>query len=101
MLRVRGLLLGLALTALAGTPTTAQSIYPLNRAEILLGSKFDFKVELDGKLAAEAIKVTINGRDAATVLGKPAAIEVFGPLCEQVKTGAIKDVTVTFQCIPL
>ena len=49
MLRVRGLLLGLALTALAGTPTTAQSIYPRNRAEILLGSKFAFKVELDGK----------------------------------------------------
>jgi hypothetical protein len=30
-----------------------------------------------------------------------SAIEVFGPLCEQIKTGAIKDVTVTFQCIPL
>jgi alkaline phosphatase len=75
MLWVRSLLLGLAL-ALAGVPATAQSIYPLNRAEILLGAKFDFKVELDGNVAAEAIKVTINGNDAATVLGKPPAIEV-------------------------
>ena len=43
---------------------------------ILLGSKFDFKVELEGKVAADAIKVTINGRDAAAALGKPPAIEV-------------------------
>ena len=76
MLCVRSLLLGLALAALAGAPATAQSIYPLNRAEILLGSKFDFKVELEGNVAAAAIKVTINGRDAAAVLGKPPAIEV-------------------------
>jgi len=76
MLCVRSLLLGLALAALAGAPATAQSIYPLDRAEILLGSKFDFKVELEGNVAADAIKVTLNGRDAAAVLGKPPAIEV-------------------------
>ena len=76
MLCVRSLLLGLALAALAGAPATAQSIYPLDRAEILLGSKFDVKVELEGNVAADAIKVTINGRDAAAVLGKPPAIEV-------------------------
>jgi alkaline phosphatase len=74
MLCVRSLLLGLALAALAGAPATAQSIYPLDRAEILLGSKFDFKVELEGNVAADASKVTINGRDAAAVLGKPPAI---------------------------
>jgi len=76
MLWVRSLLLGLASAALAAAPATAQSIYPLNRAEILLGAKFDFKVELDGNVAADAIKVTINGSDAATVLGRGPAIEV-------------------------
>jgi len=76
MLYARSLRLGLALATLAAAPATAQSIYPLDRAEILLGSKFDFKVELEGRVAADAIKVTINGRDAATVLGKPPAIEV-------------------------
>ena len=76
MLGVRSLLLGWGLAALAAAPATAQSIYPPNRAEVLLGSKFDFKVELEGKVAADAIKVTINGRDAAAVLGKPPAIEV-------------------------
>jgi alkaline phosphatase len=76
MLGVRSLLLGWGLAALAAAPATAQSIYPLDRAEILLGSKFDFKVELEGKVAADAIKVTINGRDAAAALGKPPAIEV-------------------------
>ena len=68
MLGVRRLLLGWGLAALAVAPATAQSIYPLNRAEILLGSKFDFKVELEGKVAAAAIKVTFNGRDAARCL---------------------------------
>jgi len=76
MLGVRSLLLGWGLAALAAAPATAQSIYPLNRAEILLGSKFDFKVELEGKVAADAIKVTINGRDAAAALGKAPVIEV-------------------------
>ena len=76
MLGVRRLLLGWGLAALAAAPATAQSIYPLNRAEILLGSKFDFKVELEGKVAADAIKVTFNGRDAAALLGKPPTIEV-------------------------
>ena len=72
----RALLLGLATAALAGMPARAQSIYPLDRAEILLGSKFDFKVELEGEVAADAIGVTINGRDAAAHFGKRPAVEV-------------------------
>jgi alkaline phosphatase len=70
------LLLGLATAALAGMPAMAQSIYPLDRAEILLGSTFDFKVELEGEIAADAIEVTINGRDAAAVFGKRSAVEL-------------------------
>src|SRR5262247_3633294 len=76
MIGWRSLLLGLATAALAGMPAAAQSIYPLDRAEILLGSKFDFKVEVEGEVPAEAIGVTINGRDAAAVFGKRPVVEV-------------------------
>jgi alkaline phosphatase len=54
--------------------STAQalSIYPIHRAAILAGSKFDFKVEFDRVLKPEEAKVTINGADSAAVLGRPA-----------------------------
>ena len=72
----RELLFGLALAVLAGSPALAQSIYPVNRAEILVGAKFDFKVELEGNVAPEDIKVTINGQDAAALFDTKPAIEV-------------------------
>jgi alkaline phosphatase len=50
----------------------AQTIYPLNRAEILSGSKFDFKVEFPGAPAEADIKVTVNGKSPAQVLGAAA-----------------------------
>ncbi len=59
--------------AAAGT-AAAQTIYPLNRAEILAGSHFDLKVEFPGAPPAAAIHVTINGADAAAVAGKPASV---------------------------
>ncbi|RPI31544.1 MAG: alkaline phosphatase, partial [Hyphomicrobiaceae bacterium] len=75
MIRSRRLLLGLGLALWAGTPTMAQSIYPVNRAEILVGAKFDFKVELEGNVAPDDIKVTINGRDAAANFGTKPQID--------------------------
>ena len=60
----------------ASAPAAAQTIYPLSRAEILAGARFDFKVEFPGGVAAADIKVTVNGRDAAQAFGKAAAIEV-------------------------
>lgn len=54
------------------TSAIAQTIYPVDRAEILAGSKFDFKVELPEKIAASDIKVTINGADQTAVFGKNA-----------------------------
>jgi alkaline phosphatase len=54
-------------------PADAQTIYPLNRAEILAGARFDFKVEFPGSPAKDAVSVTINGEDAAKVLGGTAA----------------------------
>lgn len=50
----------------------AQTIYPLNRAEILSGSKFDFKVEFPGAPAEADVKVTVNGKSPAQVLGATA-----------------------------
>ena len=64
-----------AAALLVAQSAAAQTIYPLTRAEILAGSKFDFKVEFEGAPAAADIKVTINGRDAAQVLGKSPSVE--------------------------
>jgi len=62
----------LFLTATAAAQ--AQTIYPLNRAEILAGSRFDLKVEFPGAPPAAAMRVSINGADAASVIGKSASV---------------------------
>jgi len=59
--------------ALMASSVQAQTIYPLTRAEILAGAKFDFKVEFPQAPEQAAVKVTINGEDAASVLGKSMA----------------------------
>ena len=58
---------------LAAAPfaASAQTIYPLDRAEILAGSHFDFKVEFPDTVKGEDASVTINGRPAADVLNAP------------------------------
>jgi alkaline phosphatase len=61
---------------LGGAAANAQTIYPLDRADILAGGKFDFKVEFPGTPEQAGVKVTINGQDAAKVLGQPAAFVV-------------------------
>ena len=63
---------GLVLAGLTAASAQAQTIYPLNRAEILVGTKFDFKVEFPGSPAQTAVKVMINGQDAASALGQAA-----------------------------
>jgi alkaline phosphatase len=65
--------LGVAMAALGAVPASAQTIYPINRAEILAGARFDLKVEFPGAPAEGAVSVKINGENAATVAGKPAA----------------------------
>lgn len=63
--------LGLMLAALPAT-AGAQTIYPLDRAQMLVGARFDMKIEFAGSPAADAVRVTINGEDPAKVLGKAA-----------------------------
>jgi alkaline phosphatase len=53
-------------------PATAQTIYPLNRAEILEGSRFDFKVEFPNAPASADVKVTVNGKAVAEAFGREA-----------------------------
>ncbi len=66
---MRTLLLALAAsTALIGTAGAA-TVYPLDRATILAGSPFDFKVEFDGSVKAEDVKIAINGADYKAALG--------------------------------
>ncbi|MDQ0132292.1 alkaline phosphatase [Neorhizobium galegae] len=56
-------------TALAGAAQAA-TVYPLDRATILTGSPFDFKVEFSSVVKPEDVKITVNGQDYKTVLGK-------------------------------
>ena len=53
----------------SGVAEAAPSIYPVDTARFLGGSRFDFKVEFDGELAEKDAKVLINGQDAKAVLG--------------------------------
>lgn len=57
---------------LSSAPLGALNIYPVDKAQILAGAQFDFKVELDG-LAEGAVSVTINGGKVSAVLGQEAS----------------------------
>jgi alkaline phosphatase len=69
---MRTLLAALAATTIFTGAVQAATVYPLDRATILIGSPFDFKVELDGIVKPEDVKVTINGQDYKTALGAEA-----------------------------
>ena len=63
----------IAIAALmSSTSAFAQTVYPLDRAEILAGAKFDFKVEFADKIDAAKAKVSINGKDQTATFGKTA-----------------------------
>jgi alkaline phosphatase len=52
------------------SPLAAQTIYPIDRATILTGAKFDFKVEFPALVQPANVKITINGEDYSQQLGK-------------------------------
>ena len=56
----------------SGSPILAQTVYPIDRAEILSGAKFDFKVEFPDRVDPAKLKVTVNGEDHAAVFGRAA-----------------------------
>ncbi|MCA6118686.1 alkaline phosphatase [Bradyrhizobium sp. WSM 1738] len=67
MIKPVSITLGLLLSASAAN---AQTIYPIDRAEILSGAQFDFKVEFPDKVDPAKLKVTVNGQDYATAFGR-------------------------------
>lgn len=75
MLGARSALVVAAL-GLASSGAAAQAIYPIDRAEMVAGARFDLKVELPGAPPSSAIVVTIDGEDAAKVAGRPAEVAV-------------------------
>src|SRR5437762_10325097 len=50
----------------------AQTVYPIDRAEILVGARFDFKVEFKTLVDPKNIAVTMNGENYSKVFGKEA-----------------------------
>jgi alkaline phosphatase len=58
------------LSALFTPAALAQTIYPIDRAEMLAGSRFDFKVEFPGRVTAGNARVTVNGVPYERAFGK-------------------------------
>src|ERR1700731_3421254 len=56
--------------SLIASPLAAQTIYPIDRAAILAGARFDFKVEFPVIEKEADLKITINGEDYSRPLGK-------------------------------
>jgi alkaline phosphatase len=54
------------------TAASAQTVYPIDRADILAGSRFDLKVEFPGLADPTKVSVTLNGEDHAQIFGKAA-----------------------------
>lgn len=69
---MRQLLLALASATMLAGAAQAATVYPLDRATILVGSPFDFKVEFDAVVKPEDVKVTVNGQDYEAAFGKKA-----------------------------
>ena len=69
---LRTSLLATALLALSAAAGQAQTIYPIDRADILVGSRFDLKVEFPGLAQPSAVAVTVNGTDHTQILGRAA-----------------------------
>src|SRR6266513_3193500 len=58
--------------SIAGSASSAQTIYPIDRAEILSGAQFDFKIEFSGLADPSKISVSLNGEDYAKAFGRTA-----------------------------
>jgi alkaline phosphatase len=52
------------------SPARAGAIYPIDRAAVLAGSRFDLKVEFDQVVPQDQIQVTVGGRPAEAVFGR-------------------------------
>src|SRR6516225_6939018 len=62
---------GIAIS-MVGSAGFSQTVYPIDRADILVGARFDFKVEFAGLADPTKVSVTLNGKDHAELFGKAA-----------------------------
>src|SRR6266446_5062648 len=62
---------GIAIS-MVGSVGSAQTVYPIDRADILVGARFDFKVEFASLADPTKVSVTLNGKDHAELFGKAA-----------------------------
>ncbi len=69
---MRRSILASAIVMIAISACGAQTVYPVDRAEILAGSRFDVKVEMPGLSAPGDVMLTVNGADHAAIFGKAA-----------------------------
>jgi alkaline phosphatase len=69
---IKSLAAAALLVLLSGHQGVAQTIYPIDRAAILAGSRFDFKVEFPDRIDPSKLKVNVNGADQAAAFGKAA-----------------------------
>src|SRR5262249_22583576 len=64
------LLIALVILA-AATLAEAITIFPVDRATILAGARFDVKVEFDRVIAAGEARVTLDGVEIGAAVGRP------------------------------
>lgn len=69
---MRRAIFGLTLILSAMSVAYGQTIFPVDRAEILAGARFDLKVEFDGLVAPGEVTLTVNGADHGKMFGKAA-----------------------------
>jgi alkaline phosphatase len=70
--RMRQSFAALFALALLAASSEAQTIYPIDGAEILHGSRFDIKVEFPALVDPAKVELTLNGKNHAAVLGRTA-----------------------------
>jgi alkaline phosphatase len=70
---MRSALIGIVVALSTAPSVFAQTIYPVDRAQIPIGARFDLKVELDRAYVPGDVKLTVNGENHDAALGKAAA----------------------------
>src|SRR6266699_1297370 len=66
----------------------AQTVYPIDRADILVGARFDFKVEFAGLADPTKVSVTLNGKDQSALILRDVSLAQPGVYRLRVSDGA-------------
>ncbi len=74
-MKIRTVLSILVVLVMFASTGEALTIYPIHRAKIPAGGRFDFKVEFDQVVPKDKINITVNGQTYAGVLGAGQYVE--------------------------